>query len=135
MRKRHASWLGTSVLDAPFRAVSRCGFKWAAAYWILPTAGTANVGFADDGMEDPRLVETENGTYVLTYTHYNRERTRPGIATSKDLRHWQKHGFAFEETDFENMGFTGGKFFGNKAGAIIARREGDRLVAVRINGK
>jgi predicted GH43/DUF377 family glycosyl hydrolase len=87
------------------------------------------------GVEDPRLVETEDGTYVLTYTQYNRKRTRLGIATSKDLVHWQKHGFAFEETAFEKVGFKRGKFFGNKAGAIIARREGDRLIATKINGK
>lgn len=87
------------------------------------------------GVEDPRLVATEDGTYVLTYTQYNHERTRLGIATSTDLVSWQKHGFAFEEAAFEGLQFDGGKFAGNKAGAIITRQEGDSLVAARINGK
>lgn len=87
------------------------------------------------GVEDPRLVETEDGTYVLTYTQYNRQRTRLGVATSRDLMHWQKHGFAFDEECFAATGFDGGKFAGNKAGAIITRREGNRLIATKIKGK
>jgi predicted GH43/DUF377 family glycosyl hydrolase len=87
------------------------------------------------GVEDPRLVETEDGTYVMTYTQYNRDRTRLGIATSKDLVSWQKHGFAFDDAAFEQINFDGGKFPGNKAGAIITRREGDRLIATKVNGK
>src|SRR5882724_1437130 len=34
------------------------------------------------GCEDPRLVESEDGTYVLTYTQWNRKRTAAAIATS-----------------------------------------------------
>ncbi len=44
------------------------------------------------GCEDPRLVESEDGTYVLTYTQWNRQKTDAAIATSKDLVHWTKHG-------------------------------------------
>ncbi len=44
------------------------------------------------GVEDPRLVEREDGTYVLTYTQWNRKNTDLGIATSPDLIHWQKQG-------------------------------------------
>src|ERR1700733_13783991 len=32
------------------------------------------------GVEDPRLVESEDGTYVLTYTQWNRQATDIGIA-------------------------------------------------------
>ena len=34
------------------------------------------------GVEDPRIVEREDGTYVLTYTQWNRETYSVGIATS-----------------------------------------------------
>ncbi len=39
------------------------------------------------GVEDPRIVEAPDGTYVLTYTQWNRETYSVGIATSKDLLH------------------------------------------------
>ena len=47
------------------------------------------------GVEDPRIVEREDGTYVLTYTQWNRETYSVGIATSRDLMHWTKYGPAF----------------------------------------
>ena len=40
------------------------------------------------GIEDPRIVEAEDGTYVLTYTQWNRKTYSVGIATSPDLEHW-----------------------------------------------
>ena len=47
------------------------------------------------GVEDPRLIEAGDGTYVLTYTQWNRDIPRLAIATSRDLVHWTKHGPAF----------------------------------------
>src|SRR5918996_1018647 len=47
------------------------------------------------GVEDPRIVETEDGTYVLTYTQWNRDIPRLAVATSRDLVAWRKHGPAF----------------------------------------
>jgi len=47
------------------------------------------------GVEDPRIVEREDGTYVLTYTQWNRKTYSVGIATSRDVTHWTKHGPAF----------------------------------------
>jgi predicted GH43/DUF377 family glycosyl hydrolase len=44
------------------------------------------------GVEDPRIVEAEDGTYVLTYTQWNRQTYSVGIATSPDLLHWTKVG-------------------------------------------
>src|SRR4051812_30310449 len=51
------------------------------------------------GVEDPRVVETEDSTYVLTYTQWNRDVPRLAVAKSKDLVHWTKHGPAFEKAD------------------------------------
>lgn len=81
------------------------------------------------GVEDPRIVETEDGTYVLTYTQWNRQIPRLAVATSRDLTHWTKHGPAFAAS-------RGGKYLNleSKSGAILARARGDRLVATKVNG-
>lgn len=81
------------------------------------------------GVEDPRLVESEDGTYVLTYTQWNRETYSVGIATSRDLVHWQKHGPAFAAA-------KGGKYAAlkYKSAGIVTQLEKGRLVAARING-
>lgn len=82
------------------------------------------------GVEDPRIVETEDGTYVLTYTQWNRDVPRLAVATSKDLLTWVKHGPAFGRA-------LGGKYLNveSKSGAIVSRLAGGRLVAMKVNGK
>ena len=82
------------------------------------------------GVEDPRLVEAEDGSYVLTYTQWNREVPRLAVATSTDLVTWTKHGPAFAAA-------ANGKYLAmeTKSGAILTRRVGDRLVATRVRGK
>ncbi|HEX3662149.1 MAG TPA: glycoside hydrolase family 130 protein [Acidobacteriaceae bacterium] len=82
------------------------------------------------GVEDPRIVESEDGTYVLTYTQWNRQTYSVGIATSPDLVHWTKHGPAFLDAE-------GGKYAHLKyksAGIVTALLNG-RLIATRINGQ
>jgi predicted GH43/DUF377 family glycosyl hydrolase len=78
------------------------------------------------GCEDPRIVETEKGTYVMTYTQWNRQVAVLGVATSEDLVHWKKHGYAF-------AGKAGKRW--SKAGSIVCRCEGDRLIATKVQGK
>jgi predicted GH43/DUF377 family glycosyl hydrolase len=82
------------------------------------------------GVEDPRIVATDDGRYVLTYTQWNRDIPRLAIATSRDLVHWTKHGPAFAAVD-------SGKYrnLECKSGAILGRIVGDRVVATRVNGK
>ena len=82
------------------------------------------------GVEDPRIVEAEDGTYVLTYTQWNRTTYSIGIATSKDLQHWTKHGPAF-------LGAANGKYdtLKYKSGGIITQLKDNRLIATKINGK
>ena len=78
------------------------------------------------GCEDPRIVDTEEGTYVMTYTQWNQEVAVLGVATSDDLVNWEKHGYAFNG-HFERKW--------SKSGSIICRCVGDRLIATKINGK
>ncbi len=80
------------------------------------------------GCEDPRIVETEDGTYVLTYTQWNRRRTAAAIATSKDLVHWTKHGPALgTEGKYASLGY--------KSAGIVTTLRKSRLIAAKIGGK
>lgn len=85
------------------------------------------------GCEDPRVVETEDGTYVMMYTEYHREKhsrmARLGVATSRDLIHWAKHGPVFQK--------LGGSFADRycKSGAVLTRVVDGKLVAVKYHGK
>ena len=80
------------------------------------------------GVEDPRLVESPDGTYVLTYTQWNRKATSIGVATSKDLVHWTKYGPAFPESDRP-------AFRKYKSAGIVTHLVNGRLIAAQIHGK
>jgi predicted GH43/DUF377 family glycosyl hydrolase len=82
------------------------------------------------GVEDPRIVETSDGTYVLTYTQWNRMTFSVGIATSSDLTHWTKHGPAFATAS--NGKYAQLKY---KSAGIVTRLDNGRLIAAKINGK
>jgi predicted GH43/DUF377 family glycosyl hydrolase len=80
----------------------------------------------EGGCEDPRIVEREEGGYVLTYTAFDGSVARLCVATSDDLVQWRKHGPVF-----------GGDYaaWWSKSGAIVCRVEGERLLATRIDGR
>lgn len=82
------------------------------------------------GTEDPRIVETAENTYVLTYTQWNRDIPRLAVATSSDLKNWEKHGPIFEE-------WKDGKYHNleTKSGAIVTQLKDNKLIAAKINGK
>lgn len=85
------------------------------------------------GVEDPRIVESEDGTYVLTYTQWNgRDYYSAAVATSRDLLHWKKHGPLFWDA-------SGGKYrtLKYKSAGILTRldKAKGRLIAAKINGK
>jgi len=80
------------------------------------------------GCEDPRIVESGDGTYVLTYTQWNRKKTGAAIATSKDLVHWTKHGPALgTQGKYANLSY--------KSAGIVTRVRDGRLIAANIGGK
>jgi predicted GH43/DUF377 family glycosyl hydrolase len=84
------------------------------------------------GVEDPRIVESQDGTYVLTYTQWNRQTFSVGIATSPDLLHWTKYGPAF-------LHEAGGKYdaLRYKSAGIVTRLDPakGRLIAAQIDDK
>ena len=55
------------------------------------------------GYEDPRITKVDN-TYFMTYAVYDGIEPRLNIATSRDLKIWQKHGQSFADFKFIKMG-------------------------------
>lgn len=80
-----------------------------------------------DGVEDPRIVESEDGKYFMTYTSYDGKTARLSIASSPDLVSWTKHGLVLKGEKYQDQW--------SKAGAIVAERQGSRMVAKKIEGK
>lgn len=79
-----------------------------------------------DGAEDPRIIETEDGTYIMTYTAYDGKKARLALASSKDLMHWTKHGLVIKNDSFKDIW--------SKSGAIVAQLKNNRMIAVKIDG-
>lgn len=82
------------------------------------------------GVEDPRIVETIDGVYIMLYTSWNNDVARLSTATSTDLRNWKKHGPVFEEAH-------SGKFLDvwSKSGSIVTELVDERLKAKKFNRK
>lgn len=82
------------------------------------------------GCEDPRIVETVKGNYVLLYTSWDREVARLSVATSSDLLHWKKQGPAFLKA-------YDGKFLNHwsKSGSVVTKQTNEKFIATKINGK
>ena len=114
----HTSRLGMAVSEDGLH------FKTFPTPAFFPADDDQKTNEWPGGCEDPRLVESEDGTFVLTYTQWNHKVTRLAVATSKDLIHWTKHGQIFSN-------YTA--FY--KSGAIVCKVSDGRLKAAKINGK
>ena len=81
------------------------------------------------GCEDPRIVETSEGNYVLLFTSWNRDVARFSVATSTNLLHWKKQGPAFLKS-------FNGKFLNtwSKSGSVITKEINGKFTATKING-
>ena len=84
------------------------------------------------GVEDPRIVQSPDGTYIVTYTQYARDRDTftIGLATSRDLEHWTKHGAIFDSA--EKGRYRSLKY---KSAGILTKLENGRLVAAKLHGR
>jgi predicted GH43/DUF377 family glycosyl hydrolase len=79
------------------------------------------------GVEDPRVVEREDGTYVLAYTQWNRRSTDIGIATSTDLIHWTKAGPALVGEKYQHFDY--------KSASIVTQLKSGRPIAAKLQGE
>jgi predicted GH43/DUF377 family glycosyl hydrolase len=80
----------------------------------------------EGGIEDPRVVESEDGTYIMTYTAYDGKVARLCVASSTNLVKWIKHGLVLQGKYVDSW---------SKSGAIVAKQVGEKIVAKKINGK
>lgn len=102
-------------------------FKIRSAPVLYPDEDSQKSAEWEGGCEDPRLCEGPDGTYYVTYTQWNRQRVRLGLASSRDLIHWHKHGSAFAGSRYEQLA--------TKSAAVIQKLDAGRMKAARINGK
>ncbi|HMQ48353.1 MAG TPA: glycoside hydrolase family 130 protein [Saprospiraceae bacterium] len=103
-------------------------YEWnqqKAADWPSNAADCHNCYF--DGVEDPRVVQSEAGDYIMTYTAYDGKTARLCLASSKDLKNWVKHGPVLSEAAYRDIW--------SKSGAIVGRLRGNQIIAEKINGK
>ena len=82
------------------------------------------------GCEDPRVAMTEDGRYVMLYTQWNNDVPRLGVAISKDLITWKKHGSIFKTAH-------NGRFYNeaSKSASIITEMKNGKMVIAKIKGK
>lgn len=80
----------------------------------------------EGGVEDPRIIEREDGLYVLTYTAYDGKLARLCLATSLDLIHWTKQGLVLNGPYTDSW---------SKSGAIIGKQVGEKIVATKLQNK
>ena len=83
------------------------------------------------GTEDPRVAVTEDGLYVMFYTQWNRKVPRLGVATSKDLINWKKHGPMFAKVT--NMPSLVDQ--PHKSASIVTQLRNGKQTIVKVNGK
>ncbi|NBO49332.1 MAG: glycosidase [Chitinophagia bacterium] len=79
------------------------------------------------GIEDPRIVSTEDERYLLTYTSYDGKTARLCYAFSKDLLHWEKMGPVLKDEKYINAW--------SKSGAVVSKEINGKIVATKVDGK
>lgn len=82
----------------------------------------------EGGCEDLHVIEGDDGIYYMNYTTWSGKGDTLSVATSRDLVHWTKHGPAFRKTAPD-------KVLGSRTGVVVSRRQDERLIATKVNGK
>jgi beta-1,2-mannosidase len=116
---------GTSRLGL---AVSNDGlhFKRREKPVLFPNEDFMKVYEWEGGVEDPRIVESENGMYIMTYTAYDGKIARLCLASSPNLIDWKKYGTVLKGSYVDTW---------SKSGAIVAKQVGEKIIAQKISGK
>lgn len=105
-------------------------FRYMSSPVLFPADDSQRELECPGGCEDPRVAMTDDGTYVMFYTQWNRKMPRLAVATSRDLVNWEKHGPAFAKA-------YDGRFADefSKSASVVTRLDGDRQVIAMIDGK
>lgn len=93
---------------------------------LFPSEDSMKIYEWEGGIEDPRIVESESGMYLMTYTAYDGKVARLCLASSSDLLNWTKHGLVLTGTYIDSW---------SKSGAIVSKQVGEKIIAHKINGK
>ncbi len=117
--------VGTSRIGL---AISEDGihFKKNPEPILFPTNDAFRTFEWPGGIEDPRIVETSDNGYFLTYTSYDGKVARLCGAFSKDLKSWEKIGPLFTSEKYLNTW--------SKSGALVSVQNGSKMVAKKIDG-
>ncbi len=120
----HTSRLGLAESDDGIH------FKRMPAPVFYPAEDDQKAREWPGGVEDPRIVEREDGTYVLTYTQWNRTDLFGRHCEFERPEHWTKHGPAF-------LTASSGKYatLKYKSAGIVTRLDKGRLIAAKIDGR
>jgi hypothetical protein len=107
-------------------AVSDDGLKFAAhpEPVLFPEDDSWQAWEWPGGCEDPRVVESPDGGFVVTYTAFDGKVCTLFVATSDDLRHWTKHGPAFASTPYSLRS--------SKSGSRSSARSSSGAVEIRL---
>ncbi len=114
---QHTSRLGLGISDDGIH------FQSQPAPVFYPANDSQKENEWVGGCEDPRLVEAEDGTFVILYTQWNQKVARLAVATSRNLLQWEKQGPIFPNLKW------------SKSASIVCRVVDGRLKAAKINGK
>ena len=94
------------------------------------------------GLEDPRITRVGD-TFYMVYAAYDGKVPRLNVATSQNLKHWQRHGKAFADFDFFKEGGVRVKWadgkpierYEPKPGVSGDRSKAGGIFPEQINGK
>lgn len=93
---------------------------------LYPDNDSLRVFEWEGGIEDPRVVETEDSKFLMTYTAYDGTTARLLLATSNDLLHWTKQGTVLNGKHKNTW---------SKSGAVVVKELNGKIIATKINGK
>ena len=119
-----------------FNGTSRIGLAWslegvhftrAQLPVFYPAEDEMKIYEWEGGIEDPRVVRTQDGSYVMTYTSYDGKVARLCVASSEDLRTWEKLGLAFKDPAFHDLW--------SKSGSIVTEFIDGVQTALKIDGR